>query len=253
MVKTPYGIINMTSSSGGGTGPAGEGWERILLNSADTTADPYSRVASIDSETAGATGETTITLNLGDPGGLGAPARYLTNSAVYYYDISKDWTVPRLWEFFFEFSSFNLSTSDIIVYLGLSFNDTQASISNNTIAGGIWCSPRGAAGQNYAVRFQGTTHTSSGRTTVTANNFHFICQQPVGNLAYGHLISIQNDDYDLMTQEIAGRVTAYQPASNTDPVYLIVGFSTDMIGASGTRQESFRLWYRVTEDYFTWS
>lgn len=253
MVKTPYGIINMTSSSGGGgSGPAGEGWERILLNSADTTSAPYTRVASIDSETPGATGETTVTMNLGDPGGVGALARYITAADVYYYDISKDWATPRLWEFFFEFSGYTVA-SDLAVYMGISFNDVQASISNNTVAGGIWASPRGAAGQNYAVRFYGTTHGQSARTVNTANNVHSIIQQPVGSLGYGHIVSVQNDSYDLIESALTGRITSFTPASNTDPLYIIIGLTCDRVGGGGTAQESFRLWYRVTEDYFTWS
>ena len=149
MVKTPYGIINMTSSSGGGgTGPAGEGWVRLLLDSADYTDDTYSRINSV-TETPGSTGTTSVNYQVNNAS-LGVPVtanRYIAGGAIWMWETGLDFSTPKVIELFFEGTGLS-STSNIVLWYGITHaaSITLSTIHSDSCAIGYWNSPRSRTG-----------------------------------------------------------------------------------------------------------
>lgn len=258
MVKTPYGIINMTSSSGGGTGPAGEGWERLLLGDADLTDDTYSRIVNL-TETPGATGTTQLEFYVNNAS-LGIPSasnRYPASGAVYWWETGLDYSTPKVIELFVEGTGFTVS-SNIVIWFGITHNKaiTLSTLHTNSCAIGYWISNRGRTGADPGGRTMYLVNNLFPPTTGALSdwqNGHQVIMQPVDLLQAAFTATIQNNSYDSQLNEWRVGNRGNPPAASSDPINIWISIGSDKVSAGGTTTETFRLWYRVTDDYFKWS
>lgn len=262
MVRHSYGFgyVNLTSQTvGGGGGPPGSGWVRLLLEDADQTDDTYSRVVSL-TETPGATGSTVLEYYVNNAS-LGVPSasnRYPAAGAIWWWETGLDYSTPKVIELFVEGTGFT-ATSNIVIWFGITHNTTlvPSTIHTNTCGSGYWISSRSRT----------TPTTPGGRTMYLVNNLfspttgalndwqngHQVILQPVDLLQAVFFQSIQNNSYDSQLNEWRVGNRGNPPAASTDPINIWLSISSDRVSAAGTTTETFRLWYRVTDDYFSWS
>lgn len=255
MVKTPYGIINMTSSSGGGGGPPGVGWERLYFKSPTSTDDTYGIVNTITEDAS----STIINWNMGRLTIPSTDFRYPRGCCAFYWDVGEDYTDSKMIEMFYEFIGYDGATTSQCVWFGITYDNTWSNIDASLMGCRQLASPRTSSGTDYGGQIAAWIDSTNypGSTVLTSAgwgpNYHMVIWQPVGYQNYQIWQQFGTTDLDYIGgswRRITNNLNP--PTSSTDTMYLYMGFSDDR-GGSGTQDMEFRLWYRITDNYFTWS